>query len=792
MLRHRKKWLLALPIAFAGLALMWLCRGSLLPLASEDPQHYLAQQFGSGGALADRNDRLMRVYADNRGDLSVYTELASHSPDLIEAVLVAEDRNFHAHPGFDLPAIMRAAWQNLSNQRVVSGASTISQQLIRVIRPRPRTFSSKIQELLMALRLEQSLSKQQILEYYLNAVSMFGNVRGIYLAAHLLFGKSPDMLNLGESATLAAAIQAPGRYNPFTGTGNAQLRKRRDWVLQQMLKHGKCNQQQYQNAINLSIPSYRRKVPFNAPHFCDLATALFGQPVGRQQTTINLDLQNFLYATTRAHLPRLMKQGAAQVAAIIADARTMEILAMSGSAEFGPLAGGFNNACIARRSGGSVLKPFLYALAFENGYYPSYVLPDTMQTFKTPQGEYVPYNADRRSYGPVSIRAALGNSLNTAAIKMINLLGIRPFFSLLVDLELLQSRPGAADFFGLGLAIGNPEIRMLDLVRAYGIFRNGGTLKSLKFFTGQAQQIKSILSPQTAFLVYDILADHTARLFTFGNPAFYKSKRPVAIKTGTSTEYRDCWLIAVNAEFIIAIWAGNFNGAPTNRLSGATACGPVFKDIIDFLEDYRNDSQIVAPKGIRRVLVCSTSGQTTSDFCPNSGYDLFAELSREPEICSFHRSSGEAHELPSDYASWIKGRRQHLDHDPFKLSGNLNIGDPWQLHGLEPGNSAPATSSDAPLVLRAELPGTICGGIKIVSPHDGDRYVMSASHENFALLRALPEGPVPEVIWLVNGREFIRTAPPYEAYWPLSPGTHRISAITDSHAAGEIEILVER
>ena len=791
MLKHRKKLLIALLLAVAGIALLWFCRGSILPLISEDPQQYLALQFDSGGALTDRNSNLMRVYADSRGDLSVYTELASHSPDLIAAILVAEDHNFYSHPGFDLPAIMRAAWQNLRSQRVVSGASTISQQLIRVIRPRPRNLTSKLQELLMALRLEQRYSKNQILEHYINTVSMFGNVRGIYLASHLLFGKSPDMLNLGESATLAAAVQAPGRFDPFTTRGNALLRRRRDWVLQQMLKNGKCDKSQYQNAVKLAIPKYRRKLPFNAPHFCDLTTATFGQPAGKKQTTLDLELQNFLYATTRAHLPRLMKSGAAQLAAIIADARTLEILAMTGSAEFGPVSGGFNNACIARRSGGSVLKPFLYALALESGYYPSFVLPDTMQTFKTPQGEYMPYNADRRSYGPVSIRTALGNSLNTAAIKMINMLGIKPFFSMLVDLELLQTKPGAADFFGLGLAIGNPEIRMLDLVKAYGVFRNGGILKSLKFFPGQAQQIKAVLSPQSAYLIYDILADHTARLFTFGNPSFYKSRRPVAIKTGTSTGYRDCWLVAVNAEFIFAIWVGNFNGAPTRGLSGATACGPIFKDVIDFLESYRNDSQIKAPSGIRRILVCSTSGQATTDYCPNSGYDLFSNLSHEPENCAFHRSSGETHELPSDYASWIKNRRKHIDHDPFSLSGNLSTGDPWQLRGLVPDIKVTEISS-GPLLLKSEMPGPVYGGIKIISPHDGDRYVMSASHDNFALLRALPEGPVPEVIWLVNGREYIRTAPPYEAYWPLSPGSHRISAITDSQSAGEIEIFVER
>jgi penicillin-binding protein 1C len=789
--KHRKKLLAALLLTVAVVAALWLCRDVLLPLVCEDPHPYIVRQFDSGGAFTDRHSNLMRVYADHRGDLSVYTELASHSPDLLAAILVAEDRNFYSHPGFDLPAIMRAAWQNLRSQRVVSGASTISQQLIRVVRPQPRNLASKIDELLLALRLEKSFNKNQILEYYLNAVCMFGNVRGIYLASHLLFGKSPDMLNLGESATLAAAVQAPGRFDPFTDRGNTLLRRRRDWVLQHMFKTGKCSKLQYQNAVKLEIPKHRRKLPFHAPHFCDLTAATFGQPAGRKQTTLDLNLQNLLHSTARAHLPRLMKSGATQLAAMIADARTLEILAMTGSAEFGPLSGGFNNACIARRSGGSVLKPFLYALALESGYYPSYVLPDTMQTFKTPQGEYMPYNADRRSYGPVSIRTALGNSLNTAAVKLINMLGIKPFFSMLVDLDLLQPRPGAADFFGLGLAIGNPEIRMLDLVRAYGVIRNSGILKSLKFFPGQAQQIKTVLSPQSAYLIYDILADPTARLFTFGNPAFFKTGRPVAIKTGTSTGYRDCWLVAVNAEFIIAIWVGNFNGAPTRALSGATACGPIFKNIIDYLEGYRNDSRIKAPNGIRRLLVCSTSGQATGENCPNSGYDLFSDLSREPEKCPFHRSSGETHALPSDYASWIKNRRRNIDHDPFSLSGNLSIGDPWQVRGLSPDVKAVSISS-GPLLLKSEMPGTVYGGIKIISPHAGDRYVMSDSHDNFALLRALPEGSVTEVIWLINGREYIRTTPPYEAYWPLSPGRHRISALCDGQSAGEIEIFVER
>lgn len=788
----KKRLLLASTFICAIILAGWFLRHIWLPLITTDPAILLQAHFESSGSYTDRHGQVLRVYPDARGDFSVYVPLASHSEYLLDAVMVTEDRNFYSHPGFDPGSILRAAWQNTVNRRIVSGASTISQQLIRVIRPGPRNISTKISELFHAMRLEQSYSKKQILEFYLNAVSMFSNVRGIFLSARLLFGKSPDMLNLAESATLAAAIQAPGRLDPFSRKGNSRLLKRRNWILGEMLKYGKCTPTQYEHARSTAVPSIRGKKPFNAPHYCELITALSGPPRGSKRTTINLDLQNFLVQTVNAHLPRLMKNGATQVGAIIADSKNLEILAMSGSVQYGPVAKGFNNATVARRSGGSILKPFLYALAIENGYYPSFVIPDTMQPFKTPQGEYLPYNANRQSYGPVTIRSALGNSLNISAIKMINLLGVKTFYSLLTELELLEMRPGAADFFGLGLAIGNPEIRMLDLIKAYGVLRNAGVLKSIKFFVDQPQQIKSIISPQTSYLIFDILADHSARLLTFGNPGFFKSKHRVAIKTGTSTDYRDCWLLAVNTDFIIALWAGNFSGAPTRALSGATACGPIYKNIIDYLESYSSNSQIARPEGLSQHLVCSISGQPPGPFCPLTGYDIFPDNCKMPETCNFHTAIGTEHELPADYASWISGRKKFLDADPFKLVHNLQVTDPFKLIGLDLPKPSPALATSVIKLEQSNSGSNFQDSIKIVSPHNGDRLIMSSSHDNFALLRAIPSAPATEVIWLINGSEFIRTAPPYETYWPMSPGTHRICAITENNAASEIEIFVER
>ena len=787
----RKKLLLVLLFCLLAAVSVVVGRSYILPLVCDDPLPYITSHFAAGGVYADRNGRILRVFPSSHGDYFIYSPLASHSADLITAVLTAEDRNFFSHSGFDLKAIFRALWQNLNNRKIVSGASTITQQLIRVVRPRPRTLLTKLSELLMAIRLEEQLSKAEILEKYLNAVSMFSNVRGVSMAASLLFGKSVEMLNLGESAALAAAIQAPGRFDPFTARGNLRLTKRRAWVLEEMRQAGKCSESQYHNALSVHIPGWRRRRPFNAPHFCDLVVSLFGPPVGRKVTTIDMNLQDLLTSTLTAHLPRLMKNGAYQAGGMIVDSRNLEILAMAGSVQYGPLAAGYNNVCIARRSGGSILKPFLYALALESGYYPSFVIPDTMQSFKTSRGEYNPYNADRKSYGPVTIRSALGNSLNISAVKMLNMLGVENFYRLLVDLEILPAKSGAADFFGLGLAIGNPELRMLDLVRAYGIFVNGGRLKPLEYFIGQPHQCNDIVSSQTAYMVFDMLADPSARLLTFGNPAFFKTAAPVAIKTGTSTEYRDCWLLAVNSRFVIALWAGNFTGAPTRALSGATACGPIFKNLVDYLEKSFQIDSPKEPEGISRHSVCSISGQIPNGFCPLTGRELFAAANPLPPFCTFHRSSQEIHELPADYASWLRQRRKVLDVDPFRLVNEKDMTDPWSLSGLLPAEPQVVAVASGPLIVEPSALQSEPGSVRIISPHDGDCYVMSASHENFALLRAIPSQPVPEIIWLINGSEFIRTPPPYEAYWPLARGVYRICAVTDGDMAAEIEIRVE-
>ncbi len=767
-----RKALIAIIIFLCISALFWLLRSFYLPYICEDPIPILNKHFSSGGALTDKNGTILRIVPDEREAISIYIPLASHTQELIDAVLLAEDRGFYNHPGVSPIAILRASWQNLTNQRIVSGASTISQQLIRVIKPRPRIISTKISEALMAFRLEEKLSKNEILEKYLNSVSLFSNVCGMNAASLLLFGKNPYMLNLAESATLAAAIQAPGRFDPFSKKGNQALTKRRNWVLAEMLKNKKCTEEEYQFAIKQTIPTYRKKLPFNAPHFCDMILQKKSKPVGLVSTTLDLNIQNKLYEIISAHKSRLFRSGATQACGMIVDATNMNILAMVGSFEYGPISNGFNNGCLAKRSGGSILKPFLYALSFEKGYYPSFIIPDTMQTFKTLQGDYHPDNASRKSYGPVSIRLALGNSLNISAVKMLNILGIKTFYDFIVDLGILKYEEKAADHFGLGLAIGNPEIRMYDLIPAYAMLVNEGILRDLTTNPKEEVTARNIISPETSWLIFDVLADPTARLFTFGNPSCFKSESRFMIKTGTSTDYRDGWLVAGDSNFIIALWVGNFNGAPTRNLSGAVACGPIYKDIVDYLEKLYRCKEPNKPKKIIKQKICSFSGKLPNSInCPLTGMDYFNEDNANPGICTFHKGLDEYHSLPTDYASWLQHRKLLTDVDPYRLEdSNSKV----EQKNEEKTNQIITDSS-----------------IKILSPYEGDRYVLMPSHDNMCHLRALPSRAVDEVIWIIDGYEFERSKAPYEAYWPMTKGQHKICVMTDGDIASEVNIYVE-
>ncbi|NLI78406.1 MAG: hypothetical protein GX442_18455 [Candidatus Riflebacteria bacterium] len=845
---------------------------------------------GRGGALLDRNGTVLRFFPNAQGDYQLWVPLASCSAELVQAMLAAEDRNFRHHPGFDLQAIVRAAWQNLTERRIVSGASTISQQVIRIIRPRPRTLGTKLSELLLAAKLEMQTGKDDILEAYLNLAPMYGNLRGVGMGARVLFRKGVGDLALAEAATLAAFPQAPARLHPDIPRRRKALLARRDWILRQMESLGMIASEACRAAIAGPMAMHGRRLPFRAPHFVDWVVSRLGTPTAELTTSLDMTVQDRLTAELTAHRDRLFRSGARQAAGLVLDTATLEVLAMAGSFEYGPVADGFNNGCLALRSGGSTLKPFLYALALEEGFHPAAIIPDTKRTFRTPQGDYLPFNATRRAYGPVSIRSALGNSLNISAVRMLNEIGLRPFHRFLADFGLVPDSDRLWEFYGLGLAIGNPEVRLTDVAAAYGAFAHGGRRIDLRITPGPASMGRQLMAETTAWSVLDMLSDPSARLLTFGNPRFFAFESPVALKTGTSTNYRDCWLFAVTPAFVIGLWAGNFDGAPTFQLGGATAGGPILQGLLRELAA-PGGGWFPRPPGLESTRVCSTSGLAPTPFCPMVSREWIDRRRLPLEGCTFHERQGEFHDLPAEYADWIQARAHTVRVDPFRLEGRLAVAnplaalpaDPWAEPGVRlrplpapattmpslagpaaappasigspasdpapastpllpaplpplpvvgpatnptgmnsascartttPGVSSAAASGDPSAVppgaaapTSGPPPGTAArslvmtldsqagepgwGRLRIVSPHDGDRFVLVPEGDNLVRLRAVPENALPEIVWLVDGAEIARTPPPYEAYWQLQRGRHAITALSLGEEAAQITILVE-
>lgn len=797
------------------------------------PERLAAAQ--TGGVLLDRHGEILRLFPDDRGDFSWPLSPDEFPLLLRQAFLAAEDKRFFTHTGYDPSAILRAAGQNFSGGRIVSGASTITQQLIRICIPRRRTVWNKLRELLMAVSLEQRFSKSHILTAYLNNVPMGGNLRGVGLASLAYLRKIPERLSVAEAAFLAAIPQSPQRVQHQSGPHWKSLLHRRNTILSRMRLLGFITPDEEARARQTELRYRKHSLPFRAPHFVDWITARHGAPRGPVSTSVDISFQRSLEKVLAAHQDRLDRSGARQAAGLILKTSTMEVLAMAGSFGYSRRFMGYNNGCLAPRSGGSVLKPFLYALAMEQGYSPSTTISDTKRTFQTLQGDYLPFNADRLAYGPVTLRTALGNSLNISAVKMLNMLGLTDFHELLVQLGLLADHPDGPRHFGLGLAIGNPEIRMIDLAEAYGTLAHSGFRVFSRTDPGSLRRGEPLFSPQTAFLILDILSDSSARLLSFGNPQHFKFNVPIAIKTGTSTNYRDSWLCAVHPEYLLFFWVGNFDGSPTTGLFGSAACGPLLYDLVNELGLNQVFRWFPRPPGLVERSICGISGQSPTAWCPKISQDLFIESHPAPLPCSFHTDAAAGHLLAPEYSNWLFQRRQHHIADPYSLAGEIELSDPFQASGYlaplagsvqfrddsatrsvgSPGASgtsmisavspglagfpnSPASSYRSSarsegrwIVAQPPSVSSGFGGIRIVSPHDGDRLILGPGSDNLLILRAVPDEPLLEITWLIDGRELARTSPPYEALWPMERGRHLITAIGAGEEAAQVHILVE-
>lgn len=721
--------------------------------------------------LLDRHGTPLRLVRPDGLLYQTRVEFQQLPPALIHATLTAEDRRFFKHPGIDWRGYLRGVWQLARHRRVVSGGSTISQQLIKVVEPRPRTPRTKVVEALKALRLEQVWPKEEILTEYLNRVEYGNATAGVGAATLFYFRKPVSDLSPAECALLAALPQAPSRLNPHKHLQRA--RKRQLWILNEMRQLGYLTHEEHERAVAEPTILAKPFRPFQAPHFVDLllrsgvlnTASLVESNPGARHTTIDLGLHRFVENALAKALLRLRDQQVQHAAAVVIENRTGDILALVGSPDYYDANGGQVNGAWVPRSTGSTLKPFTYALAFENGASPASIVADVPTDFPTPTGVFSPVNFDRHCSGPVSYRLALANSLNIPAVKVLNSVGgPAALHQKLTDLG-LSSLTSSPEFYGLGLTIGNAEARLLELANAYASLARMGEFRPLRFLSGQyvvgSNPPKRVIAQGAAYLVADILADNGARALAFSYDSPLRFEFPVACKTGTSSNYRDNWAFGYTPEFTVGVWLGNFDNSPMASVSGVTGAAPILHEIVQQLHDTRGTSWYVRPGQITNVWVHRLTGKRLMDQSDEHASSSEAILEKVQAHALPPVESREDYDalgavrLESEYARWFASSENVLGPRAVLISTNSG---PLRILFPLPGTTFhldPDLPQEGRIIYpRASTPNEVQWSSPTLkcSPDDGKTTVRLASGSHTLLAQDSATGASSETWFVVRDR----------------------------------------
>lgn len=812
-------------IAFAGL---WFT------LPSVDQLRSRAQTPST--KILDRTGRLLyeiiakSTFSDPRSETS-----GRHTPvpldriplQLRQATIAVEDANFYTNPGVDLAGIVRALWINVRGGEALAGGSTITQQLARMLLLNPeeraqRTLLRKARESLLAWQIAQRYSKDDVLALYLNE-AYYGNLAyGVEAAARAYFGKSVAELDLAECAILVGLPQSPVAYDPFN---DPELAKRRQSiVLDLMVKQGVIDETEALVAKQARLSYAPAQFSIRAPHFVAYVRQWLEREFGTDAvvrgglivtTTLDLSLNDAAQGVIRAQLLRLanserafsptnpaemgLKRNANNAALVALDPRTGEILAMVGSPNyFDAQISGAVNATVALRQPGSAIKPITYATAFsKTDLTAATPIFDVRTAFPTREGlPYVPVNYDRRHHGPISARAALATSNNTAAVRVLQNVGL-PAVLEQANAMGLRSFKDANDY-GLSLTLGGGEVRLLELTAAYGAFANAGqrvdpfAVTEVKTYAGQPlfnrqSEIgnrKSVLDSRIAWLISDILADNTARAPAFGESSALKLTRPAAVKTGTTTDFRDNWTVGYTPQIVAGVWVGNADGQPMQRISGVSGAGPIWRDFMEVAHRALPVRWFARPSGLVNIAVCALSGMLPSPDCAQTRREWFLEGTQPVRQDTWYRR------VQVDSAT---GQRATSDTPRERMVGRVMLDLPapvrewardqgWPV--LDPGAGNETYSSQNDLQSSAALypNGTFNQPVAIVRPDPGTIY--RAAKELPSAVQRIPIEVLvaaPDVVGvdvtLASGEAIARfDQAPYRTFWPLSAGNYTLVA----------------
>ncbi len=782
----RQKIELALAVVFSPLLCLVLT-AVLMPLPDELRSPDVSA--GTSTVFLDRHGRVLCEVRASDGARARPIKLAEAGDRIVPVLLAAEDKRFRSHWGVDPWAIFRAVGQFVWSRQIVSGGSTLTQQLARNVVPRPRTVAGKLREMALALRIEASLSKDRILEEYLNRISFGPAIRGVESASRYYFDKPTKDLSLAEAAALASMPRGPTLYNPRRGT--ERLQRRRDRVLKRLLDARGADPESIERALAEPLVLAERGGGLGIPHLRQaLLAGNFPTPWGKLggnaatvTTTIDRHLQREVEILAAQTIERLVSRNVTAASVVVLDNATAQVLAYVGSPNIEDVARlGHNDGVLAKRQPGSALKPFVYGLGMQSaGLTAASVVPDVDISFPEAEGDYHPHNYDGRFHGAVRVREALANSFNVPAVNVAARIGPDKLL-----LHLRQWGFGSLDRspreYGLALALGDGEVRLLELAGAYAALARGGEYKppaaaiaatgrdGLRYDAGH-EITRRVVDPRTAFVLTHILSDARARISSFGEDNVLEFDFPVAAKTGTSKGFRDNVTVGFSTRITVAVWVGNFDGSPMSGVSGISGAGPLFREVMLAASRVFPGEPFPRPEGLIDVEVCSLSGKRPTADCPHKRIEV---LPREHHLeeCDMHervridRRNGlragptctadfvqarTFEKYPPLYSSWAEGARRPLV--------------PLQSSPFCPDDSVPTTAET----------------IRIAYPPDGARFVLDSSLAAREAIHIRADVPrlARDVRIFVDGKGTAVTAPRWSHSVPLVKGRHEAYVLVD-------------
>lgn len=693
---------------------------------------------------------------------------------VIDALIATEDRTFYQNPGVSLRGLTRALLHDLSAMKVKEGGSTITQQLVRSkLRPTRRGLIYKIYEILLALKLGLRWDKPKILHEFLSTAYFGQHAYGIEDASITYFHKSLERLSLSESSLLIGLINAPSALNPFRNPEGAI--RRRNIVLRAMKDTVTISESEYTEALSEKVQFNHGRTEQRAQHFVSYVrqnrrTEL--RSASSIRTTLDLALQTEVEKIVEYQLEKLKDKNVTSAAVVVLDALHGDILAMVGSHDFyDDMHDGQVNLATSKRQPGSALKPFTYALALKQGMTPASTIADTETQFFTQEGNpYIPRNYDYEHHGLVRLREGLANSYNIVAVKILEKIGVDSLLHFLqsIGISTLNEPP---EHYGLALTLGDGEVTLLELTRAYAMLARGGsTVNERLLLTDPETPGNTALSPEVSWLITDILSDPNARLREFGSSGPLTFDFPVASKTGTTRNSRDNWTIGYTPTRVVGVWVGNADNSPMKGTSGVTGAGPIFHDVM--VEAMKNEPPSIFPRpmDITQKTICKLSGKLPTPLCTETVSEYFIK-GTEP-----HEKDTMYQERPIDTRTGLLATK--LCDQSFVTTKVFVVFPPelksWareQGWAVPPDRYSPLCKAEGITVSQENV-------IRITSPSQNASFLLDPlipNDEEKVILEAIAPENIEEGEWIIDDQRIAGGHQPrFHASWIPTPGDHTI------------------